>query len=209
MTDCNKLLKEWAIVCQALGDGRQIFIARKGGIAEEEGEFVVENPEFFLFPTYLHQNREELDPRVHLELEMCGEPRDGKIHLRHFARVSDQLKIAHPDGVGPSGASPHGAGPHGAGPRLFDRLRGEHIWSERLLRNRFDWGTGPGLTLLLLRVFELPETIRIPMRQSYGGCRSWITIESPLTLPQGLRPVLNDQEFFLKRDSILQKTDSY
>ena len=95
----SKLLKEWAIVCKALGDGRQIFIARKGGISEAEGEFVVENREFFLLPTYLHQSADQLDPRYRAELELVGreEPRDGFLPIGLFARVTDELPILRPE----------------------------------------------------------------------------------------------------------------
>lgn len=35
-------LKEWAVVVKALRQGRQIFLLRKGGIAEQCGEFRVD-----------------------------------------------------------------------------------------------------------------------------------------------------------------------
>ena len=53
-------LKEWASVCAALGDGRQIILLRKGGIYESAGEFEIEHRQFVLFPTYLHQKAEML-----------------------------------------------------------------------------------------------------------------------------------------------------
>ena len=33
----NAALKEWAIVCKALAEGRQILLIRKGGIEEIKG----------------------------------------------------------------------------------------------------------------------------------------------------------------------------
>ena len=42
--------KEWAVVCEALGDGRQSIILRKGGIAEGREGFAFAHGEFFLFP---------------------------------------------------------------------------------------------------------------------------------------------------------------
>ncbi|MBI2083546.1 MAG: DUF1802 family protein [Deltaproteobacteria bacterium] len=184
--NCTKLLKEWAIVCEALGNGKQIFIARKGGIAEEQGEFIVENREFLLFPTYLHQNRESLIPSVLLDFELSldSEPKDGKLHLKYFARVVDEIKITHPS--------------------LFNKLKGQHIWDESLLQSRFEWGSEKALTIVVLRVYELPEEIRIPMKQSYGGCKSWVTLEKPIPLPGGLKAALSDAEFFIKRDQLLK-----
>src|SRR5438067_2491704 len=47
--------KEWALVCQALGVGRQSIIVRKGGIAEGKEGFSFRHREFFLFPTWFHE----------------------------------------------------------------------------------------------------------------------------------------------------------
>src|SRR5436190_16866189 len=59
-TSLQAALKEWAVVSRALESGRQIVLLRKGGIYEAAGEFEVENREFLLFPTYLHQKRQML-----------------------------------------------------------------------------------------------------------------------------------------------------
>ena len=47
--------KEWALVCAALGEGRQSVIIRKGGLAEGRDGFVFLHREFFLFPTFFHE----------------------------------------------------------------------------------------------------------------------------------------------------------
>ena len=56
--------KEWAVICQALGEGRQALILRKGGIAEEGGAFRVEHTRFWLFPTYVHQQSTGIKPEA-------------------------------------------------------------------------------------------------------------------------------------------------
>src|SRR5437773_11511491 len=47
--------KEWSLVCDALGGGCQSVILRKGGMAEERGGFSFRHREFFLFPTFFHE----------------------------------------------------------------------------------------------------------------------------------------------------------
>src|SRR5438046_2307968 len=47
--------KEWSLVCDALGRGRQSVILRKGGIAEGRGGFSFRHRGFFLFPTFFHE----------------------------------------------------------------------------------------------------------------------------------------------------------
>lgn len=184
MATISKLLKEWAIVCRALADGRQIFIARKGGISEDEGEFVVENREFFLFPTYLHQNRDEVAPPYHLELQLVQEeePKDHKVHIDLFAKVTDLIKITDP---------------------LHLSSLQEHIWGT-LLKNRFEWGSERGLQILILKVFKLPQTITIPLKPRYMGCKSWVTLEEPLPLPKGLQSVLSEIDFTRRRQRVLE-----
>jgi hypothetical protein len=56
----NIALKEWDTVCQALAARRQILLLRKGGIYESAGGFEIENRQFLLFPTFLHQNPQML-----------------------------------------------------------------------------------------------------------------------------------------------------
>ena len=54
---CGIAFKEWASVCDALLDGRQTIILRKGGVSEgtAPGFFVPEHSEFWLYPTWVHQ----------------------------------------------------------------------------------------------------------------------------------------------------------
>ena len=47
--------KEWSLVCNALGHGTQSVILRKGGIAEGREGFSFRHREFFLFPTFFHE----------------------------------------------------------------------------------------------------------------------------------------------------------
>src|SRR4051812_32433488 len=64
-TSLQIALKEWASVSRALESGRQMLLLRKGGIYESSGEFEVENREFLVFPTFLHQNLNMLKPTEH------------------------------------------------------------------------------------------------------------------------------------------------
>jgi len=43
-------------------------------------------------------------------------------------------------------------------------------------------------------VHQLPASLELPMRPSYGGCKSWIELEREIDTT-GTRPVLNDEEF--------------
>ena len=47
---CQIALKEWAVTVQALAQGQQILLLRKGGIHESSQDFRVIHPEFLLYP---------------------------------------------------------------------------------------------------------------------------------------------------------------
>ena len=75
--------KEWAIVCEALGRGEQTVIVRKGGIAEGRDGFSFREREFYLFPTFFHEQLE----KTRLGAESFPPPREGEIEIRYFAKV--------------------------------------------------------------------------------------------------------------------------
>src|SRR2546427_10361594 len=53
-------LKEWAVVCRALEEGRQVLLLRKGGILEYRQGFEVKHDKFLMFPTFEHQSKDHL-----------------------------------------------------------------------------------------------------------------------------------------------------
>src|SRR3954469_15567092 len=88
----NVALKEWAIVCRALEQGRQVLLLRKGGIYESAGEFEVEHREFLLFPTYVHQNPRMLKPEAHEGFQPhAQEPR--QVRMSAAGVVTDVVRV--------------------------------------------------------------------------------------------------------------------
>ena len=59
LNNMSVAFKEWAIVCEAIGSGRQSIMLRKGGIAEGRDGFAFKHREFFLFPTWFHEQLEK------------------------------------------------------------------------------------------------------------------------------------------------------
>src|SRR6476620_10435840 len=81
--------KEWALVCEALGRGEQSILLRKGGISEGRDGFGFRYPEFFLFPTWFHEQVGKVrmaDAKIPVE-------RDGHIEIRYFAKLAAQRQI--------------------------------------------------------------------------------------------------------------------
>src|SRR5215217_7835366 len=85
-------LKEWATVCRALETGRQMVLLRKGGILEAIGGFELENPQFLLFPTYLHQNLNMLKPADQAGFEpRSAEP--AQVRISAAGEVTDIVQL--------------------------------------------------------------------------------------------------------------------
>lgn len=148
--------KEWAVICRALAHGRQDVILRKGGIDEAAG-FRLEQSEFLLLPTFLHQSADSLIPAAaDLLVDMEGDrPPPGTVVFTHAARVVQAWQIE----------------------TLADlaAFRDRHVWSEAVVAERFHrWRDE--LHVLAVAVQALPEPLSIPWHDDYGGCRSWVTL---------------------------------
>jgi len=168
-------LKEWAVICRALADGRQGILLRKGGIAENGGEFQVEHTRFWLFPTYVHQQRDGVEPEALplLEQAVATRPPEGTLRLEHFAEVGGIYQLH--DVVSVLKLSPL------------------HIWSDETARARFHY-KAPGLYVLAVRVYRLPQPVDVPDLPAYAGCKSWVELDRDLPT-DGAAPVLDDEAF--------------
>ena len=176
-------LKEWAVVARALGSGRQTLLLRKGGIHEQRGEFEVKHPEFFIFPTYLHQKEEDLLPdwRGELALSRASRPAADVVSFDCYAIVKEIFQVSD---LG-----------------LLSTLKGEHILSWSAVEQRFYYRSRPGLHVLAVRVYKLPQTLTIPNTPQYDGCVSWVELDQPLPTA-GSRPVLPELEFHHRLEAI-------
>lgn len=172
----DRAFKEWAVIVRALLAGRQSIIIRKGGIAEEGGSFAVEDKEFFLFSTYVHQQESGVIPeeRVDLKKLQAEAPPGGMVAIPAYVTVEEIFEVSDLERA--------------------KTLRGEHIWADRVIEDRFVYGIDSGLYILLVRVYRLPEPVHFPMLEVYGGCKSWVTLEHPLSTA-GAAPVLDDHAF--------------
>ena len=156
--------KEWSIVCDALGRGEQSIILRKGGIAEGREGFSFRHREFFLFPTFFHEQLAKL--RI-ASANLPG-ARD-TIALRGYAKAECALRI---DSL-----------------RIAEALAQLHILTPEVVRERFGH-KGQGLHVAFLRVFEISPSWILHNEKRFAGCRSWVDLPSPPEMK--MRPALDD-----------------
>jgi hypothetical protein len=167
--------KEWAVVVDALGHGQQIIILRKGGISEGRGGFQVEHNRFLLFPTLFHQQRESVLPGAQARYDVIAPGLSASaVRFEFFAEVVDWKFIESFEAA--------------------ERLHGQHVWREEVIRERFDWGKSKSIYAMAVRVFRLPRPIEVALRPEYGGCKSWIELDEPVAT-DGAPPVLTEREF--------------
>jgi hypothetical protein len=185
LAEHNRAFKEWAVVCEAMQAGRQIVLVRKGGIREEEGVFRVKDPEFFLIPTYEHQNESLLQPAYAGQLrEIQAAGFDPRVVRINAYAVVDTVTVADDE-------------------ERVNALAGEYIWNAEYVKQRFDFNPYDPLYILVLRVYNLPETYVLPMRPDYAGCKSWVTLEQPLSTA-GAVPAIPEDAFARRRAAVLE-----
>jgi hypothetical protein len=167
--------KEWAVVVDALGRGDQIIILRKGGISEGRSGFQVEHNRFLLFPTLFHQQRESVQPAAQMHYDaLAPKLSANSVAIQFLAEVADWKFL---DSL-----------------EAALRLRGQHIWREEVIRERFDWGRVKSIYAMAVRIFRLPMPLEFPMRAEYGGCKSWVELDE-IVNTDAVQPVLTDREF--------------
>jgi hypothetical protein len=166
-------LKEWAVAVRALERGETALVVRKGGIREKA--FGVSRRRFLLLPGYEHQ-RPELLKEEYRGL-MDGIPEladDGPLRFSSYAEVEVAYEISEAEEL--SALDPH------------------HMWTPEYAESRFKWRPKKPLTVLILRTYLLPEAVELPYRDEYGGCKSWIGLQEPVSV-EGARAALSDEDF--------------
>lgn len=169
--------KEWAIVCEAMGGGRQSIMLRKGGIAEGRAGFAFKHGEFFLFPTWFH---EQLTKTTLPEGTELPQELDGEIEIRFAATlewtklVTDRARLA--------------------------ALKPYHILHDQVVEDRFKYDDNEGVHVAFVRVYRLEPAKRLPLSPKFGGCRSWI--ELPELDNVTLVSVISDEEHAARRSAL-------
>lgn len=187
--DCRVALKEWSATCRALATGRQIILLRKGGLLDADGKFELEHPQFWLLPTWFHQDTALLQNNDRHFLD-APRPQSDDLPLPWFAQVARVWAIDDADEE-----------------NALQVLAGlPHIWSARYLQTRVHYKPENPLLCVALRVWEVPIQV-VPSRAEYFGCRSWIELDENLPL-NGARPAMDETKFVTQLHDLDAKLQS-
>ncbi|HEX8252556.1 MAG TPA: DUF1802 family protein [Thermoanaerobaculia bacterium] len=69
------------------------------------------------------------------------------------------------------------------------------------LETRYRFRPDQALYVIAVRTWELARQTQVEFRESYGGCRSWISVDDEIDVT-GSRPVLTDRELDAKLSAI-------
>ena len=181
--DSSLALKEWSVAVNALRQGKQILILRKGGVHRDDKQFRVVHPEFLLFPTFEHQKAELVKPAYHADLKQTEFENDvdGLVTLSCFGVVTDLFEIADS--------------------KALERISDYHIWTDDYAEKRLHWRPNQPLTIPLLRTYTLTQPQALPILEEYVGCRSWVDLGQVVPMGQ-LNPVLSDADYETQAEEI-------
>ena len=176
-------LKEWAIVCKAIEDGKQVLLFRKGGIMEYRNGFELKHKVFFLFPTFEHQSIDSIQSEYREELEVLKQQqqqqkdntqslnqKENNISNKKNSKVTQDIinissfvEITHFIEINDISK--------------LEKLEKYHIWNLDYVKMRFNYNPKKPLYLLMLRAYKLNEPIEIQNSPEWSGCKSWIQFD--------------------------------
>ena len=175
---CGVAFKEWAGVCEALAQGRQSIILRKGGIAEGPGGFTPEHPAFWLYPTHVHEAQQGL--RCDAPIRAAWAQAEPSVPLQVLAAVESIAWVDRAD--------------------LLPALEPLHVWTAETVLKRFQYRQS-GLWVLAVRMYSRSEPALIPATAEHAGCKTWVPLERPVpTL--GVQPVVSEDEAARRRERL-------
>jgi hypothetical protein len=178
---CSIAFKEWAGVCDALANGSQSIILRKGGIREEPGPgaFVPEYGEFWLYPTTVHQGQQGLR-QSGATLAPSGSGSGSRVRIGLLARVELIGRVCDE--------------------AMLPTLEDLHVLTAETVRSRFHYRT-PGLWVLGTRIWRREPAFEIAATPQHAGCKTWVILDEPLPT-RNLTAALEDPEWSLRLDQL-------
>jgi hypothetical protein len=177
LESCNIAFKEWSGVCDALIQGRQTVILRKGGISERggPGQFAPEHSEFWLYPTWTHQKEQGLRALEMQSMEpgATALSPDGRVAIRGFVQIGKVGYVTSTD--------------------VLPALRRFHCLEDETVSKRFSYRT-PGLWVLEARVFRHDPGFTVVPTPEHAGCSTWVVLDEALPTAE-LTPVLDETQW--------------
>src|SRR4051794_16800666 len=178
-------LKEWAIVCKAIEDGKQALLFRKGGIMEYRNGFELKHKVFFLFPTFEHQSIDSIQNEYREELEVLKQQQQQQqqkdntqsLNQKENNTSNEKNSKVTQDNINISTFVEMTHFIEINDISKLEKLEKYHIWNLDYVKMRFNYNPKKPLYLLMLRAYKLNEPIEIQNKPEWSGCKSWIQFD--------------------------------
>lgn len=168
-------LKEWAVLVDAMARGEITAMVRKGGIRERRAGFELRHDRFLFYPTFFHENVDEVAPRLRptLDASHAARPPAGVVRITHLAEAVAVWTV------------------RDAG--LLPRVEHEHGMAPDAVQSRFAYRGIPEIRVVATRVLALPRPADVPEAKRYAGCVSWLELDADVDV-SGAQPVIPAEE---------------
>lgn len=150
-------LKEWAVVCKALSEGRQVLLLRKGGIMEYRQGFELRHDKFLLYPTFEHQASNSIQADYEHNLNSKQKYPTDTATISSYAHVTFIQEVNNSN--------------------ILPKLKKYHIWSDSYVDMRMNYNPKKPMNVILLRVYNLDSPFEISVKKEWAGCKSWIPLD--------------------------------
>jgi hypothetical protein len=179
----QKALKEWAVVCRALTEGRQSVLLRKGGIIEETRDFALVERRFLLYPTYEHQDVGNVQEpyREWFAATLADRPPTYVVRIDAWAEVTDLFLTHDLDAM--------------------LALAGHYAWSSEYIRMRMAYKPRKPMNVVVVRAWRLPAAVDVPVEAHFAGCKSWVPLDLPTPLDDSV-PAVSSEEHARRVEAI-------
>jgi len=176
-------LKETASVIEALLDGDQAVLLRKGGMGEDG--FDLEADRFLMLPT----RKSKKKGRYERHNDLLTDERFDTEEIVAAAEATSVEKVTvDPDSY----------------PEV---LLDETVFNRQGVEKKVGYKTDVLLSLVFVRVYRIEPAVALEMREEYGGCTSWVELGEQFEID--VEPVLSDEEYREKVGRIKEVLSSY
>lgn len=160
-------------MCRALEKGRQSVLLRKGGIIEETRDFSLVERRFLMYPTYEHQDLGSVQEpyREWFRETLDSQPPPDIVRISSWAEVTHLFLTHDLDAL----------------LRLCDL----YAWSDDYIRMRMAYKPRKPMNVVVVRTWNLPEPLDVPVLEHFAGCKSWVPLERTIGL-EGSTKALSD-----------------
>ncbi|MGH2668676.1 MAG: DUF1802 family protein, partial [bacterium] len=72
-------------------------------------------------------------------------------------------------------------------------LRDDHVWSDDYIRMRMAYKPRKPMNVVVVRTWNLPEPVEVPVLEHFAGCKSWVPLDAAVALDASTAAIDTDE----------------